>query len=72
MIDECIHDLDPATCSTCKHPRRQPHLTYGEPFRAQFDGQCHGCNLPIHSGQLIASRTASNDSDVTYVHQGCE
>lgn len=48
-------------------PPKEPPVTIEAMFHARFDGQCGGCNLPIHEGQYIYK--LSNDR---YVHEGCE
>ena len=46
--------------------RRIP-ATIEATFYARYDGQCPGCNLPIHVGSVVHRL-----SDERYVHQGCE
>lgn len=72
-MDECIHDMDPDHCSICKHPslRRKSTVEYGPVFTARFDGQCRGCNLPIHVGQAVVAGAPPNGLTVHYVHEGC-
>lgn len=66
--EECRHGLTPETCSVCKHgiptgtgPTVEVTLT------SRYEGQCPGCDLPIHVGQVIHG--LSNGS---YVHAGCQ
>lgn len=69
MDDECIHGISGGTCAICKHgPRRRPKRDVMATFTARFDGQCPGCNLPIHAGIDVIHKM----SDDTYLHQGCE
>lgn len=73
MPDLCSHGDIEAACLDCLHERPAGPATKPEPvevvarFSARFDGQCRGCDLPIHVGQTIAR--LSND---TYRHQECE
>jgi hypothetical protein len=69
----CAHGMPtPASCVECMEdgglgaPARAP-LTVEATFKARYDGQCPGCNLPIVVGQVV--HRLSNDS---YVHQGCQ
>ena len=55
--EECIHLLTVATCVICNGRERRAAAaqaaSWSYPFKARFDGQCHGCNLPITIGQLV-------------------
>lgn len=68
-MSECIHGLDEAWCATCLHgpARRDQPPTIEATFRARYEGQCSGCDLPINPGQTI--HKLSNDR---YVHEGCQ
>ena len=73
-IASCAHGMpSPASCVTCIEdgpvapPTRSEPVTVVATFRARFDGQCPGCNLPIVPGQI-----AHILSDERRVHQGCE
>ena len=58
-MDECIHRLDPATCTICNgRYRRERHqvVEWSRPFTARYDGQCDACDLPIHAGEYIVYR----------------
>lgn len=67
---DCPHGLDSDWCSVCLHgvsPMGNLKPTIESTFRAQYDGYCPGCNLPICAGEHV--HLLSNDS---YVHVGCE
>lgn len=59
MSDECIHLLDPATCTICNGRDRRERVAsrgeerHGKAFTAKYAGQCSECNLPISVGQSI-------------------
>lgn len=70
----CSHGMpSPASCVDCMDdgpvapPTRRTPRTIDATFPARYDGECHGCNLPISVGQIIHRL-----SDERYVHQGCE
>lgn len=67
---DCIHGLLKTTCAICKRGPRKPSMTVAimATFTARYDGQCPGCNLPIHSGIDVIHKL----SNETYVHDGCE
>ena len=56
-MDECIHLLDPATCTICngrqRREAREAHTAWSAPFRAKFDGFCRSCDVTIDQGDLI-------------------
>lgn len=58
--DECIHLLNPATCTICNGRERRERETHTEgrrEFPAKYEGQCPTCNLPIRVGDTVAWRT---------------
>lgn len=66
---DCPHGLDDRWCATCKsgpEPRSTVPRVVAH-FRAQWPGDCGGCNLPIYIGQDIVKLSNSQ-----YVHEGCE
>lgn len=67
-MSECIHGLDDAWCSICKHGPTMPEsVTIEATFSARFNGDCTSCDLPIYVGQTIHKL-----SNGRYVHRGCE
>ena len=55
---ECEHGGDGVTCPPCVNKRRgtvvpEP-LKVSYHFVAMHDGQCAGCDLPIHKGDWVA------------------
>lgn len=68
MADECIHGMEPDWCATCKHgPERADPVLIEATFRARYEGECRGCNLPFGVGAVV--HRLSNGG---YVHKGCE
>jgi len=67
---ECEHGGDGLTCPPCVNRRRGTVIP--EPvkvsyhFVAMFDGQCRGCDLPIHKGDWV-----TRWSDDMVKHHGC-
>ena len=67
-MSDCPHGLDTAWCATCKHgPSKPSAVTIEATFRARYEGDCPGCSLPIHIGQVV--HKLSNER---YVHEGCQ
>lgn len=49
MSIECIHELDPASCSYCK-----PKVPYAGPhWNAAYPGDCIICHSVIETGERI-------------------
>lgn len=71
-VNECIHLIDPATCSWCsgQEARRIAEAkALADNTRvivAQYEGQCVECNLPIHVGDTIKWRP-----DWPPMHEAC-
>lgn len=69
--EECIHGLDKRWCAICLHglseQYRHAQLAVVARFKAMYDGDCPGCDLPILVGQSIVKM--SND---LYYHDYCE
>lgn len=67
--DECMHLLDPATCTLCnghdKRERGRKPVALGRSFPARFDGWCGGCGGDIETGESIVR------TDDGYVHVHC-
>lgn len=67
-VSECIHGLDTDWCATCKHgPARAERESVEVTFRARYEGDCNGCDLPIYVGQVVHRLSSGR-----YVHRGCE
>ena len=67
--EECIHLLDPATCTICNgRDRREKAAAMAERrvFPARFDGWCSFCQSAINVGDLI-----SWAADEPVVHEEC-
>jgi hypothetical protein len=65
--DDCIHGLDPRTCSTCLHGVSRPERpTVEYRFVAKHEGQCPECDLPIHVGDPVAKMSTG-----AYLHVWC-
>lgn len=67
--DECIHLLDPATCTICNgrdKREREAARTVVRTFAARFGGTCRRCDEGIEPGSLI-----SELGDGSYVHEEC-
>lgn len=55
--EECIHGIPEAFCTYCNGREKREAVARAEQprtFRASYDGQCPGCNLPIVRGQMVA------------------
>lgn len=52
-MDDCPHGSDPLTCRVCRPAPPTAPVTLEYEFKAKFDGQCPGCNLPIVTGQGV-------------------
>ena len=56
MTEECIHLLDPATCTICNgHDRRlkQQQAQRGHSFPAKYASRCYVCRDEIAVGDMI-------------------
>ena len=67
---DCIHGLGPVACCTiCNgRDRREADQRQWRYFMAKYAGQCLGCDLPIHEGQMIAWPVGGGP----VYHEGCE
>lgn len=66
-MSECIHELDPQWCSTCKHgPERKTPEAFAMRFVARYDGDCTSCDLPIYVGQRAGKTTRGRT-----IHEDC-
>lgn len=74
--EECIHLLDPTTCSLCRPKgktramrdfRQARRSIHASGFQAQYDGQCFECGGDISAGDYIAHR-----DDGGYRHVECD
>lgn len=79
-MNECIHDLDPATCSICldRARGRKPEPAQwvnGSTFPAKYTTTCPECEQPISmNGDMITAQTkraGQMDEEVRYVHREC-
>ena len=65
-MSECIHLLDPATCTICNGwLKRDLSRRWSRPFPARYSSRCFQCGERIYEGQLICY-----DGDVA-VHEDC-
>jgi alkyl hydroperoxide reductase subunit AhpF len=67
---ECIHLLDPATCTLCNgRAKREADAARAvvRIFGARYTGQCKACDGPIYPGRRIAEL-----GDGSYVHEDCQ
>jgi hypothetical protein len=70
--DECIHLLDPATCTLCNGREKREReeaariVVESHPFRARFDGRCRACFDGFTEGELIV-----RINDGLYAHKEC-
>jgi hypothetical protein len=61
-MGECIHELDPAWCATCKDnakPRTRWEAT-GFKMQARFSGPCRDCHAWIDEGDTIVQQKDVN------------
>jgi hypothetical protein len=72
-MTECSHGMpSPASCTDCMYegelapPPKPAPATIDSVFRASYEGQCPGCDLPIDVGQRIARM-----SNGGYLHFDC-
>ena len=72
--DECMHLLDPATCTICngrdkrETQQRRHHMDSTYPASvvvARFEGWCDECHGTIESGQDIIA------ADGRWIHERC-
>jgi hypothetical protein len=73
-VNDCTHGMPtPASCVTCMEDGNLPPAPRPEPdhvvatLRAQYEGQCPSCNLPIQVGAIVHKLEPSE----RYVHTGC-
>ncbi len=65
---ECPHGLDDLWCSLClKRPSGSSTIEIEASFKARYEGDCSGCDLPIYVGQVVHRLSTGR-----YVHEGCE
>lgn len=67
--EDCIHGLDPRTCSTCLHGPlvEEPEQVEGRPFVARYSGRCCACEEPITEGVDTIVKTTRD----RYLHLEC-
>jgi len=67
MSDECIHLLDPSTCTICngRAKRERARTTWSNPFAARYPGRCFVCDERIDEGDQIRF------SDGAVAHEDC-
>jgi hypothetical protein len=65
--DECMHLLDPATCTICNGREKRQRVTqsWSDPFHARYDSRCIRCDERINEGDLICF-----NGDIA-VHEEC-
>jgi hypothetical protein len=65
-MTECIHDLEPATCSICNGRDRRDRTIVGprpHSITSRFDSRCDFCDRRIREGDAI-----SPSEDGTWIH----
>lgn len=67
MSDECMHLLDPQTCTICNGREKRERVTqsWSNPFTAKYDGYCTRCRGSIDAGDQICI------SDGAVAHEDC-
>lgn len=64
-MTDCIHDLDPTTCSICNGRERRVRTVQSKPdivITSRYDGSCGFCERSIVVGQRIGK------TDDVWVH----
>ena len=66
MSEECIHGLDPQTCSICLHQDDVPETFTAT---AKYEGRCFICDDLINVGDVITSNDAVHNG--AWIHREC-
>jgi hypothetical protein len=65
MDDECIHLLEPSTCTLCNGSAKRDR-TIDYVFTAQFNSHCSWCGEMVYEGESIACTLTGS-----YGHPSC-